>query len=344
MEDYREEMKQQKKGLSCNGCVCSLLKYFSGKPGTVVLPYISEPVRQDFAVSLIVVHFFPNAQPPRLKQMSTNTIALKSARTILPKVLASKLDTLGFVRDLGSFKSAMSITIPMADNEAIVLIGAHFPFDKEKPYDDTFRIQTLQRLASGIGDNQIAFVVGDLNFRIDSQTNKDNLLKYLKNTINFQNASIPESNPSSYPFTPTCKMAIPRNVTTCSKAQSNSSCYDKQREPSYCDRVLCLNKMQSKYMVKTISSEAILIPPIDQSDHNGVYVQVEIIDISTNGQIVVTKSQPQANSKKGGTPNKVLFKGYWYKIRIDSKKQKYIQTKRYGIVYMKNIKQLFKNL
>jgi hypothetical protein len=216
--------------------------------------------------------------------------------------------------------------------------------------DYVMRMKVFDNVVNAVNSTKsnLNFIFGDLNFRIDERSEKsiDQLLKLLKtkSEIKITNAT------NIMTIAPTCKTTTkikshttserlisqgtcssddpflfddPSNVsstigntaTNCKEVYKgkyeikNSSCYHPARTPSYCDRVVYWTNTTT-FGVNNIKSEVIIDPPIDESDHNGVYVQVkvEVNPPSQGGKRKSPKLTKNDERVKIGNRNAVVYK------------------------------------
>ena len=171
-----------------------------------------------------------------------------------------------------SYKAAIFIPIKY-NGIPITFVGAHFPFNSKDEFDKVcIRKNTLIKIRNAI-KTDIGFIMGDLNFRMENA--KDQLTTLLEKNINLNNATnIENLSPTCKTLTTEEKEAIPLLKKLETKNNCDNKKYNCSRTPSYCDRVLY--KTNEEYSIIPIKSEVITIKPIDESDHDGVYVKLKL--------------------------------------------------------------------
>jgi hypothetical protein len=186
-----------------------------------------------------------------------------------PTIKSIKQNALGFIHDkLFLLKSSAVIEVGQ-----IRFVGSHFPFVKSSVINsaDVGKKALEKILTTYNNDNKLMFILGDLNFRRTSEGT--NLLTNKLKELNITNVtkSLVNNNKS------TCKTIKKRDYTLCKNSTTTNDkniCFNSSRKASLCDRLLIVNKKE--LVIKEPQSEIVLIPPINQSDHNAVYAKVEV--------------------------------------------------------------------
>ena len=175
----------------------------------------------------------------------------------------------------------------------IAFVGAHLPFLK---FTEMYNSDRKRAMKSIINHekmrDKIFFVLGDLNFRKHGKTDQlDRLLKnlyaerYSLGEMNKLQKIIPDSVIDlSSGLAPTCKTISTNGecdkVFTDSKYKVTSTrkkqCYHTKRTPSNCDKILLFNNTKRNVNFKILKKQVIICAPIDQSDHNAVYVKIDL--------------------------------------------------------------------
>ncbi|MBS0285962.1 MAG: hypothetical protein JSR17_01610 [Proteobacteria bacterium] len=194
-------------------------------------------------------------------------------------------------------KGTVGISLSHNKNK-IIFLNSHLPMNrKSKSFGFNDRIKAMEISINNVlskldrnRDNLIVLWAGDMNFRqkmsiydendsqqvdeqLDYALNKYNSIKY--KSIQFQE--------QDHKFPPTCKLKYCEKEKGCPSCRSNTdtfkdeNCYvndeedkSKNREPSYCDRILYLvdGKMELKPMLYKSFSKG---KAISYSDHNLVW-------------------------------------------------------------------------
>lgn len=188
---------------------------------------------------------------------------------------------------------AVHKTSTLMDVGGITFVGSHFPFNPLCQRCFKSRIKALRDVLVALQyrGTQLAFVVGDLNFRDIPVFHKKKTIikKQIEYAIESLSKIVRDLHVQDITANTgiTCKMVKMRkqgclarhNLDFDSLKPNMYDCIHPKRYPSQCDRVLCVTKIhqisnQSK--VSVMEKQILEFPPINQSDHNAVYVAVNI--------------------------------------------------------------------
>ena len=184
-----------------------------------------------------------------------------------------------------STSAAHGASVPM-----FRVAAAHLPFNSKTPNDNTERKAMLEHIQDrlNVGPPLATLLLGDLNFRINSQNNDYDAETTLRNV--FINGPIRQFVPRQ----PTCKLHV--GLMSDDKYKKQEAVYTDNRIPSICDRAVGITPLQSNTNIFTREKVRILwaLGHFLKSDHLPVAFDKLTISrqTSTNGASTDNSSSP----------------------------------------------------
>jgi exonuclease III len=167
-------------------------------------------------------------------------------------------------------------------NYSLLFVNMHLPVDKNKENMGVdFRrekfIEILNKIRGLVENDTYVIIGGDLNFRMSRSgvDQLDELLRTIQLPIQLQELPYPQGKSAMF----TCKFKENTASTNCRTTRianvlkgrsTESSCFDKKRIPSRCDRFL----IGAKPGIKVLDQDS--FPFIHNSDHNAIYASIDI--------------------------------------------------------------------
>ena len=240
-----------------------------------------------------------------------NKAGIKGAFAYGYQTLTSSTGNL--TKTAGYSKGAVWATLEK-NGTTYLFVNAHLPMDKKAPglgvdYRTKAFKTILTKLAPLVTANTYIFFMGDLNFRMD-EVGRNQLNPLLEQPLPISLTDISPTSGQSY----TCKF-IPTGTKDCRLQEiepgvppKDPTCFDNERIPSRCDRILVGDNNLPILDYKTFVLDT-------KFDHNGIYATFELSHIKSKYLSSMNHYGPRHSHPKILVSSTPVKQNHTYRVR-----------------------------